>query len=74
MSWWPRLFRGNRHSLVTAARTPIGTATVLPGVRDVIWLGQADRVLYYPTKGSEFARRHLPAGNILAVRFDFTRG
>lgn len=70
-SWWPRLFRGNRHSLATAPRSPIGVATVSPGVRDVIWLGLAENVLYYPTKGSDFARRHLPKGHILAVRFDF---
>jgi hypothetical protein len=41
-------------------------------VRDIVWLGPASAVLYYPYKCSEFAERHMPKGNILAVRFDFT--
>jgi hypothetical protein len=71
-SWWPRLFRGSRSKLTPVAREAIGVADASV-VSAVIWLGRADRVLFYPSKGSDFAQRHLPHGNILAVRFDFSR-
>jgi len=71
-SWWPRVFRGDRNVLSTAKRMPIGTGFAMPGFLRVVWLGRADRVLHYPAKGSEFAQRHLPKGNILAVLFDFS--
>jgi len=72
-SWWPRLFRradtwqslGRR-----ATHAPIGWPCS-PAIQQVVWLGHADRVLFYPSKGSAFAERHLPRGAILAVRFDF---
>jgi hypothetical protein len=70
-SWWPRLFQGSRSNLTTAPREAIGVADS-EVVSNVIWLGQADRVLFYPTKGSEFAWLHLPHGDILAVRFDYS--
>lgn len=68
-AWWPRLFRGRRGGAVRGA--PLGTAA-RRAVRDIVWLGPASAVLHYPYKCSEFAERHMPKGNILAVRFDFT--
>lgn len=67
-SWWPRLFRGKKGGVVKG--TPIGTAA-RRAVKEIVWLGPASAVLYYPSKCSEFAERNMPMGNILAVRFDF---
>ena len=70
-SWWPRIFNGCRDSLMPVARAPIGKSLAMAGLLEAVWLGEARRVLYYPSKGSAFADRHLPSGYMLAVRFDF---
>lgn len=70
-SFWPRLFR-ERGAGVAGQR---GLAIGVPGspaVKKVLWLGPASALLYYPSKGSEFAERHLPRGNLLAVYVDFS--
>jgi hypothetical protein len=69
-SFWPRLFREK-----VAGGFERGQAIGMPcrpEVKRVMWLGPASALLYYPSKGSDFAERHMPRGNLLAVQVDFS--